>query len=312
MADKAKIPLLVICGPTATGKTGVAIEMCKRLNGEVIGADSMQIYQNLNIGTAKPTCAEMQMAIHHLVDFLPPSKKLSVADYMQGANARIAEINGRGKLPIMVGGTGQYISSVVKGLHLTADKPDAALRQRLALQAETEGIQAIYNRLCEIDLMYAKTLHPNDKNRVLRAMELYLQTGITMSVQLENSVPSEKPYNDLIIGLTYSNRELLYENINKRVDIMVENGLLSEAKLVYENQNLYITAAQAIGYKELFPYFDGVMPLEECIIKLKQASRNYAKRQLTWFKRMDNINWITVDTENAVEKILELQGSVNG
>ncbi|MEG2923502.1 MAG: tRNA (adenosine(37)-N6)-dimethylallyltransferase MiaA, partial [Oscillospiraceae bacterium] len=182
MADKAKIPLLVICGPTATGKTGVAIEMCKRLKGEVIGADSMQIYQNLNIGTAKPTCAEMQMAIHHLVDFLPPDKKFSVADYMQAANASIAEINGRGKLPIMVGGTGQYISSVVKGLHLTADKPDADLRQRLALQAETEGIQAIYNCLCEIDLMYAKTLHPNDKNRVLRAMELYLQTGITMSV----------------------------------------------------------------------------------------------------------------------------------
>ncbi|NCC06861.1 MAG: tRNA (adenosine(37)-N6)-dimethylallyltransferase MiaA [Clostridia bacterium] len=282
MADKVK--LLVIAGATATGKTSLSVELAKRLDGEVICADSMQIYDKLLVGTARPTSGEMQGIPHHLMGFLAPEKRFSVAEYVELASKCIDEISSRGKQPIITGGTGLYIQSLTDGVKFTQQDTDLSVRE--ALSAETN--EQLYERLLKLDAEYAKTLHPNNRKRVMRAVELYIQTGTTMTQQLANSVPTERPYDDYIAVLDYETRDALYDNINKRVDVMLKNGLLNEAKLVLENRESYVTAAQAIGYKEFFPYFENEQSLEQCTEKLKQATRNYAKRQLTWFNRMKN------------------------
>lgn len=303
MAALDKIKILVLCGPTATGKTALSVALAKRLHGEIISADSMQLYKRLTIGTAKATPEEMQGVPHHLVDFLPLEKRFSVAEYVGKASACIDDIAARGKLPIVVGGTGQYIESLIKGMRFTQQPTDLAVREKLQQQVQTQGIGSVYAQLLAADPAYAQTLHPNNQKRVLRAMELYLQTGCTMSQQLEQSLPAEMPYDAHVFALTCADRQQLYTRINTRVDSMVQQGILAEARLVYSHQTEYITAAQAIGYKEFFPYFEANATLEECTEKLKQASRNYAKRQLTWFKRMENITWLEAgcpENENIV------------
>ncbi len=304
MADKAKI--LVICGPTATGKTALSVEVAKRLNGEIICADSMQIYKELSIGTAKVTESEKCGVPHFIVDFLPPSQQFSVADYTKLARHCIEDITSRGKLPIIVGGTGQYIEGVTKGIRFTGEKVSGEIRQKLQNRLEEEGIEKLYKELCEIDPEYVKNLHINNKVRVLRALELYMQTGKTMTWQLQNSLPVVRPYNDVTVALTYEPRALLYDKINTRVDDMIQRGLLKEAQFVYENREDYITAAQAIGYKELFAYIENAATLSECTEKLKQATRNYAKRQLTWFKRMEGIKWLDVARDNLADRVQQL------
>ena len=306
MADKAKAPLLVICGPTATGKTALSIRLCEQLSGEVISADSMQIYDSLDIGTAKPTARELAAAKHHLIGFLQPEQQFSAADYAALASEKIADITARGKLPLMVGGTGLYIETCIKGIRFTGEKPQSATRADLNARAEAEGMDVLYHELSMIDPPYAAKLHPNNKLRVLRALELYTDTGVTMSQQLADSRPSEPPYKSLVVALQYSNRALLYERINARVDEMLQNHLLEEAQRVFENRLRYRTAAQAIGYKEFFPYFEGTATLADCTEKLKQASRNYAKRQLTWFRRMQDVHWIQVDEGDALPQVLAL------
>ena len=300
MADKVK--LLVITGPTATGKTALSVDLALRLGGEIVCADSMQIYKYLTVGTAKATPEEMRGVPHHLMDFLEPTERFSVADYVTMASACIREISSRGRLPILVGGTGLYVDSLVRGMRFEQHGHDAQLRERLARQLEEQGSAALYKRLARVDPEYARSVHPNNTVRVLRAMELYEQTGLTMTEQRARSLPSERPYDDVFVVRSFSDRALLYRRIDARVDAMMQAGLLEEAKLVYDHRNEYRTAAQAIGYKEFFPYFDSAAGLDVCTEKLKQASRHYAKRQLTWFAGMEGARWIEAG-DGAAEKV---------
>ncbi len=289
MGDRAD--LLVICGPTATGKTALAVRLAQLLNGEIVSADSMQIYKGLRIGTAQPDEKEMQDIPHHLVGFLSPEESFSVADYVRIAGGCIANITARGRVPILVGGTGLYIESLVNGIDFTDLKTDPTVRQRLQAELESGGIEPLYARLRKIDPPYAAKLHPASHGRVLRALEWYEQTGETMTHRLARSVPKQRPYRPLLIGLTFSDRARLYARTDARVDDMLHNGLLKEARAVFEHRGTYKTAAQAIGYKEFFPFFEGSEELDACIAALKRATRRYAKRQLTWFRHMDEIVW---------------------
>lgn len=284
--------MIVICGPTATGKTSVSVELAKMLSGEVISADSMQIYRGLRIGTAQPAQEEMQGVAHHLMDFLAPETVFSVADFVKLAAEKIEEITARGHVPIIAGGTGLYIASLVNGIRFAEEKSDPAVRERLQQRLNEQGIAPLYERLTEIDPEYARKVHPNNHGRVIRALEIYEQTGQTMTERLAASQAQEKPYRTLMIGLNTPERAQLYERIDLRVDQMLERGILQEARTVYEHRDQYHTAAQAIGYKEFFPYFAGEASLAECVQMLKQASRNYAKRQLTWFRHMEGITWL--------------------
>ena len=300
MADKADI--IVICGPTATGKTALSVALAKLLDGEVVSADSMQIYKGLRVGTAQATPEEMKGVPHHLVGFLPPEERFSVADYVRHAGECIAQITARGRVPIVAGGTGLYISSLVNGIDFTPDKADPAVRARLETELTEQGIGPLYARLQQVDPECAAKLHPNNHGRVL---ELYEQTGETMSCRLARSRPAQQPYRALLIGLNMPERAQLYARIDARVDAMLAHGLLEEARLVYANRDAYHTAAQAIGYKEFFPYFEGASELESCVLALKQATRNYAKRQLTWFRRMPDVLWLHPEDADVLEQALE-------
>ena len=295
MADKDKVKIVVVAGPTATGKTKLSVEIAKKFNGEIISADSMQIYKGLDIGTAKATKEEQQNIPHHLVDILSPEERFSAADFVAKAQHCIAEIAAKGKLPIIAGGTGLYIESLIKGIQFTKEEFDPVLRAELEQQAQQEGAEKMYQRLMEIDPEYAATVHPNNMGRVLRAIELYQQTGTTMTQQRKNSLPSEQPYRPLLLGLDCAEREILYQRINLRVDQMVQEGLEQEAQYVYQNRFQFTTAAQAIGYKEFFPYFEQQQSLAQAIEQLKQATRKYAKRQLTWFRRMEDVHWLLAE-----------------
>ena len=307
MADLCNLPrLAAIGGPTATGKTALSVALAKEFGGEVINADSMQIYQGLNVGTAKPTAEERQGVPHHLMDFLPPETPYSVADFTAAAAPLIEQLNGEGKLPIVTGGTGLYVTSLIKGTAFAPEKTDPAIRARLQAEADEQGSDALYARLQQIDPAYAEKLHPNNLPRVIRALELYESTGRRMSEQQRAAVAAEPPYRSLCICLTCRDRAELYRRIDRRVDSMLQNGVLEEAKLVYDNREAYRTAAQAIGYKEFFPYFAGEMTLNDCVNRLKQATRNYAKRQLTWFKHQADGVWLYVDEEPPLPRAAEL------
>lgn len=307
MADLCNLPrLAAIGGPTATGKTALSVALAKEFGGEVINADSMQIYQGLNVGTAKPTAEERQGVPHHLMDFLPPETPYSVADFTAAAAPLIEQLNGEGKLPIVTGGTGLYVTSLIKGTAFAPEKTDPAIRARLQAEADEQGSDALYARLQQIDPAYAEKLHPNNLPRVIRALELYESTGRRMSEQQRAAVAAEPPYRSLCICLTCRDRAELYRRIDRRVDSMLQNGVLEEAKLVYDNCEAYRTAAQAIGYKEFFPYFAGEMTLNDCVNRLKQATRNYAKRQLTWFKHQADGVWLYVDEEPPLPRAAEL------
>ena len=307
MADLCNLPRVVaIGGPTATGKTALSVALAKEFGGEVVNADSMQIYRGLDIGTAKPTAEERQGIPHHLMDFLPPEAPYSVADFTAAAAPLIEQLNSAGKLPIVTGGTGLYITSLMKGTGFAPEKTDPAIRARLQTEADEQGSAALYARLQQIDPAYAEKLHPNNLPRVIRALELFEATGRRMSEQQRAALAAEPPYRSLCICLTCRDRAELYRRIDRRVDSMLQNGVLEEAKLVYDNRETYRTAAQAIGYKEFFPYFAGEMPLNDCANRLKQATRNYAKRQLTWFRHQANGVWLYVDEEPPAPRAAEL------
>ena len=298
--------MVAIGGPTATGKTALSVALAKEFGGEVVNADSMQIYRGLDIGTAKPTAEERQGIPHHLMDFLPPEAPYSVADFTAAAAPLIEQLNSAGKLPIVTGGTGLYITSLMKGTAFAPEKTDPAIRARLQTEADEQGSAALYARLQQIDPAYAEKLHPNNLPRVIRALELFEATGRRMSEQQRAALAAEPPYRSLCICLTCRDRAELYRRIDRRVDSMLQNGVLEEAKLVYDNRETYRTAAQAIGYKEFFPYFAGEMPLNDCANRLKQATRNYAKRQMTWFRHQANGVWLYVDEEPPAPRAAEL------
>lgn len=300
-----KIPLLVVVGPTASGKTKLAIELAHIFDGEIVSADSMQIYKHMQIGTAKPTNYEMQGIPHHLIDFVEPdSAAFSVADYTKLANAAIEEIYVRGKLPILVGGTGLYINAVVNQIDYEKIESDPKIREELRIIAQAQGNEYMLQLLHCIDPALAATLHPNNLGRILRALEVYRVTGVTMSEHQRRSRLKPSSYTPCILGITYADRSKLYERINRRVDLMLEMGLVEETRKITESYGG--TARQAIGYKELQPYLDGAETLEVCVERLKQATRHYAKRQLTWFRRDERVHWLMVDQLGGEDKILDL------
>ena len=292
-----KKPLAVaLVGPTASGKSSLAVKIAKHLTGEVVSADSMQIYKHMDIATAKVTAEEMQGVPHHLIDFVEPWESFSVAEYKALALSCIGDIVKRGKLPVLAGGTGFYVDTVINNTSfLDYEKTD--IRKKLLLRAESEGIEALWNELSKVDKESAEKIHKNDLKRIVRALELYSATGKTMTEQRRLSHLEESGYSFCLIGLTAENRQFLYDRIDRRVDLMLKNGLLEEAKSFFELEHSQ-TAKQAIGYKELKPYFDGVLTLEEATENLKRETRRYAKRQLSWFRRNENINWLYIDKES--------------
>ena len=288
----SKPRVVAVGGPTASGKTALSVALARAFDGEIINADSMQIYKNLDVGTAKPSAEERQGIPHYLLDFLSPETPYSVADFTAAADPLIRDITARGRLPLVVGGTGLYITSLLSGMAFAPEKTDPAIRARLQARADTEGGAALYAELQRIDPDYAAQVHPNNLPRVIRALELFEATGRRMSDQRREARPAEAPYHALCLCLTCRDRAVLYSRIDRRVDEMVENGVLDEARQVYDHRDAYRTAAQAIGYKEFFPYFEGTASLTECTERLKQATRNYAKRQLTWFRRQNDAVWL--------------------
>ena len=301
MADLSKPRVVAVGGPTASGKTALSVALARAFDGEIINADSMQIYKNLDVGTAKPSEEERQGIPHYLLDFLPPETPYSVADFTAAADPLIRDITARGRLPLVVGGTGLYITSLLSGMAFAPEKTDPAIRARLQARADTEGGAALYAELQRVDPDYAAQVHPNNLPRVIRALELFEATGRRMSDQRREARPAEAPYHALCLCLTCRDRAVLYSRIDRRVDEMVENGVLDEARQVYDHRDAYRTAAQAIGYKEFFPYVEGTAGLTECTERLKQATRNYAKRQLTWFRRQNDALWLYLDEEDVTE-----------
>lgn len=301
-----KIPLIAVVGPTASGKTALAVEIAKIKSGEIVSADSMQIYKGISIASAAPTKAEMQGILHHMFEFLNPEQSYSVADYVNRANSVISDIHSRNKQPIIVGGTGLYVNSLTFGINFTEQPTDLELRKKLEQEYDSLGGQEMLNRLSRFDPTTADRLNIADKRRIVRAFEIFETTGITVTEQNRLSRITPSVYNTTYIGITYKNRELLYERINKRVDIMLENGLIEEAETTL-NLPLGTAAAQAIGHKELHAYFKGEKSLQEAVEDLKRSTRRYAKRQLTWFRRNPDINWIYADeTPNCVEEALNI------
>ena len=296
-----KPAVAAVVGPTATGKTALGVALARRFDGEIISADSMQIYKGLDVGTAKVTPEETGGIPHHGVDILAPDQLFSVADFTAMAGQLEQEITGRGHLPILVGGTGLYVQSFLNGVRFTEEKAPEGLREQLAAELAEKGGAAMYAQLQAVDPEAAAAIHPNNQVRVLRALEHYRSTGRRLSQQKADSLPTERPYRSLVLGLDFPDREQLYRRINLRVDRMLEAGLLQEAELVWQNRQSYRTAAQAIGYKEFFPYFEQTATLERCAEKLKQASRNYAKRQLTWFRHMGGVVWLDAGAPDVVE-----------
>ena len=300
-----KLPLLVIAGPTASGKTALGAALGAEYGGEVVSAASMPIYKGLDIASAKPTDEEMNGIPHHLIGCVDMDRSFSVADYKEMAEKTIADIASRGKLPILVGGTGLYINSLADNISFDGAETDGSVRKRLYAEAEAVGAEEMYRRLSEIDPETAEWVSPNNLVRVLRALEVYEITGKKFSDHRIENRKNESLYELCMIGLNFRDRKKLYDRIDLRVSKMVENGLVEECRAVYENEKAG-TVCQAIGYKELIPYFRGESDLEQCLDKIRQSSRRYAKRQLTWFRRDERINWIYLDEINNFDEIIEI------
>lgn len=299
-----KTKVIVIVGPTASGKTSLGIHIAKQFGGEVISGDSMQIYEKMDIATAKPTAEEMDGVKHHLIGFVNPQDEYSVASFCEDAKKAVSEIKEKGKVPIIVGGTGLYIDSFINNITFFQDASSEKIREELYNELNEFGIEKLYNELISVDSEAAKKIHPNNEVKVIRALEIYRTTGKNLTEQNEQSHQSESEYEPLYIGISYKDREKLYDRINKRVDIMCDNGLLDEAKEFYK-EYASKTAVNAIGYKELKPFIDGEKTLEECANHLKQSTRRYAKRQLTWFNRNERINWVYPDTYEDISLLYD-------
>ena len=299
-----KIPVLAVVGPTASGKTKLGIALAQKFNGEIISADSMQIYKGMTIATAKPTLQEQEGISHHLMDFLDPALSFSVAEYIELAKKAIEQIHASGKLPIIVGGTGLYVNSLLDNISFSEFPVNCERRRYYLSYAEQYGNEALWQKLKEIDPETANELHSNNVGRVARALECYDTTGIKISEQKKQSKLVPSLYEPLMIGISCRERAKLYERIDRRVDIMLENGLLQEAEFYACNDALQ-TSSQAIGYKELRPYFNGLLTLEEAVANLKRETRRYAKRQLTWFRRDERIHWLFFDDYNCFEELIK-------
>ena len=293
--DKGKIA--VVIGPTAVGKTDLSIELALRYNGEIISGDSMQVYKGMDIGTAKIMPQEQRGVPHHLIDIKEPDEPFSAAEFQQRAIEAAEDIRCRGRLPIIAGGTGLYIQSVLYDYHFTETPSDPVYRAALEEEVLRDGIEPVYGRLVSIDPESAEKIHPNNTRRVIRALEIFHCTGETMSSQQEQQ-PEGLKYDTALIGLTME-RQKLYSRIDRRVDMMMEAGLLEEAGRFYKEGLRNCQSIQAIGYKELYGYFDGTYTLEEAVGQIKQNSRRYAKRQLTWFRNKMDVKWFDMtDAEN--------------
>lgn len=301
--------IIVVSGPTASGKTALAVELAKKYGGEVISADSMQIYTDMDVASAKATPEEQQGIPHHLMDFLDPSESFSVADWVKLAGERAEDILSRGKIPVICGGTGLYISSFIDNLTFDDSRCDYAFRDEMRRFAEENGAAALLEKLREVDPETAAELHENNVSRVIRALEVYKTTGHTIAEAKRESRNNPSPYRFILLTLDFENREQLHERINRRVDIMLENGLEQEALRCFEQPDRP-TAAQAIGCKELYPYFRGEKTLAECVDELKLRTRQYAKRQLTWFRRDSRFHRIIVRPGDGLAEVTRMASEI--
>lgn len=301
-----KEKVIVICGPTASGKTALSIELAKQINGEIVSADSMQIYKDMDIGTAKPTKEEMQGIKHYLIDLVSPDERYSVADYKQDAKKAIREILKKGKVPIIVGGTGLYVDSLIYEIEYPNIEFDEKYREKLEKEVEEKGLEELYEKAKEVDVEATKKISKNDKKRILRILEIYHATGKNKTEQEIESRKKEVEFDYKVYALNWD-REKLYERINKRVDIMIEQGLIKEVKNVYEKYNEFPTAMQGLGYKEVVEYLENKTTKEEMVEKIKQETRRYAKRQMTWFRKNKQTIWLNAEEEiqNNIKIILE-------
>ena len=304
MNTKPKV--IVICGPTASGKTSLSVELAKKCNGEIISADSMQIYKEMNIGTAKVTPEEMQGIKHYMIDIVSPTERYSVAEFKVQAEKAIEEILKKGKTPIIAGGTGLYVNSLIYNIQYNDIKIDEEYRKYLEERVEKEGLQSLYEEAKNIDFEAMKSISKNDKKRILRVLEMYHQTGKTKTELEKESRKEEVKYDYKVYAINWE-REELYKRINKRVDIMIEQGLIKEVENILKKYNKFPTAMQGLGYKEVVEYLDKKITKEEMIEKIKMETRRYAKRQITWFKKIENVKWIQGNetTINNINLILE-------
>lgn len=320
MESCEKKPLLAIVGPTASGKTSLSVLLAKRLGGEILSCDSMQIYRGMDVGTAKPTLEERCGIPHHLIDLIDADAPFSCADYVRTASQAINEVTARGKLPILCGGTGLYLDALLRGGNFEETETDPALREELLAYAAQYGNHALHERLSEIDPESAAAIHENNVKRVIRALEIYRTTGMTKSEADRRSRIPDSPYRSLVIGLHYPDRALLYQRIGQRVDQMLADGLEEETRElllrgVFDKNS---TAAQAIGYKELLGYLRGEESLADATERLKIATRRYAKRQLTWFGARPYVHWISMTSpcgelrpaEELIEEICRLRSAL--
>ncbi|WP_078382770.1 tRNA (adenosine(37)-N6)-dimethylallyltransferase MiaA [Sutcliffiella halmapala] len=308
MGEKQKV--IVIIGPTAVGKTKLSVELAKRVNGEIISGDSMQIYKEMDIGTAKVTHEEMQGVPHYLIDIKEPTEPYSVAEFQQDVRKLIQNITQKGCVPIIAGGTGLYIQSVLYDYQFSDTGKDEEIRLRIEKQVLEQGIEEVYEELRRIDPISAENIHPNNVRRVIRALEVFYSTGKTMT-EYQQSQNQELLYDVAYVGLTMD-RETLYDRINLRVDLMVKEGLLEEVEKLYRKGIRECQSIQAIGYKEIYAYFDGKVTKEQAVDALKQNSRRYAKRQLTWFRNKMDVTWFDMTDADFEEKLDEIFSFVAG
>ncbi len=305
-----KNKVICIVGPTASGKTALSIALAKALSGEIVSGDSMQIYKGMDIGTAKPTSDEREGVPHHMLSVMSPTENYSAARYVEDAGACVEDILFRGKTPIIVGGTGLYIDSLVKGTEFATFEEDETYRRELWEIYEKHGAEFLHDMLKQADSKRAEEIHKNNVKRVIRALEVYKATGKTISQHDEETKSNPPRYDATYIGLMFENRDRLYMRINERVDKMLLDGLLDEVKALLDSGiSPDATSMQAIGYKELVSYFRGECTLEAAVEEIKTASRRYAKRQMTWFRRNERINWLSVDKTKDIEDLL--QNSMN-
>ncbi len=301
--NKAKV--IVICGPTASGKTALSIEVAKKINGEIISCDSMQIYKDMNIGTAKPTKEEMGEIKHYLIDYVLPTERYSVAEYKKDAKKAIKEVIEKGKTPIIVGGTGLYVDSLIYEIEYPEIKFDEEYRKKIEKEVEEEGLEKLYEKAKKIDPIAIQKISKTDKKRIQRVLEIYHATGKTKTEQEIISRQKEPEYAYKVYGLLWD-RQKLYDRINLRVDIMIEQGLIEEVKTILKKYSKFPTAMQGLGYKEVVQYLNKEITKEEMIEKIKQETRRYAKRQMTWFRKNKQTIWLNAeDKQNNINIISE-------
>ncbi len=303
MKKNTKQTVIAIVGPTGSGKTACALELAKSLGSEIISADSRQIYRELDIATAKPSIAQRQGIVHHFLDIIEPSQEYSVAEFAQQAKAVIENLFLQGKTPIVAGGTGLYFRILLENYEMPKVAPNKELRAELEKIAEEKGVETLYKMLLAIDPESAKKMHPNNTVKIIRAIEVSKTLEVPMSqAQKKKDIPD---YNVLWLGLNSDDRQFLYDRTDSRVDKMIDDGLENEARLLLEKYGRIPSLLNTIAYQEFIEYFDGILPYDECVKKIKQNTRRYVKRQLTWFRRNKEINWFDVDDEDCLGKLCD-------